>query len=165
MKKRYVLAAMIALFLSIQFPIRAEIPAPIKSCLAPNPLHTTPKQYREFARVSDGRATYYYLHAIYRPSEIPSSQVLIKVEGTKCVSLGQPVLNPIQDISRFVPSRVAAALAEAKWRSFLKMKGGRDLIRDILNPKPFKNEMGENLSPANLSQLDRNALRKIGFTR
>ena len=162
MKLQYLVSAiaMVALIFTVQ-PSNAEIPSQIKSCLV-DPNYVTPKQYREFARVKDGGSTYVFLHSVRNPSEVPTSSVLLKLEGAKCKRVGGHFLNPFEDVSRLVPQRVAIVLTEAKWRSILKFKDGKQFIRDILNPREVRNEMGENLASIKLGQMDMAALRKIG---
>jgi hypothetical protein len=162
MKLQYIIAAIAAAAISISVPlgVRAEMPSELRPCLAANPLYTTPKQYQEFARVNAGATTYHYLHAIFKPSEIPQSVVLIKVEGGRCRSLGQP-LSTFDGIGKLVPSNVAIALTEAKWRSIQKFKGGAQYIKDLLNPRPSPDSSGEALIPISLSPLDRQVLSRI----
>ncbi len=159
MKKRYFIAAITALLMAAQ-PLRAQMPNELKSCLA-DPLYTTPKQYREFARVKDGRSVYVFLHNVRNPSEVPSSVSLLKLDGRKCSRVGGHVLNPFDDISKLVPRRVAIALSEAKWRSILKFKNGPQFVKDMLNPHPVVNEMNENLQPIKLGAIDIAALKKV----
>jgi hypothetical protein len=165
MKRRYICAFIAALVLSIQIPSKAAIPSQIKPCLVGNPQRATPRQFREIATVKDGSTTYYYLHAIYRPQEIPSSQLLIKVEGNKCTVMSPFAINPFQDISQFVPPKIASALSEAKWRSILSFKGGAQFIRDMVSPSAVKSQNGEILDPISLSQTDRLALKKLRIIR
>jgi hypothetical protein len=162
MRTQYLIAAIAAAAISITMPlgVRAEMPSELKPCLAANPLYTTPKQYREFARVSAGTATYHYLYAIFKPSEIPMSVALIKVEGGSCHKLGQS-LSTFDGIGKLVPSNVAIALTEAKWRSIQKFKGGAQFIKDLLHPSSAPDSSGEALIPISLSSLDRQVLSRI----
>lgn len=166
MKLQYIVIAAIVAAISVTpLVARAEMPSEIRQCLAPNPLNTTPKQYRQFAQVSDGRATYYYLHAIFNPSEIPSAVALVKVANGRCQNLGQP-LSTFEDIKKYVPSNVAMVLTEAKWRSIQKMKGGAQFIKSFLNPGADRDpQSGEILGTIPLSPTDRIALKKIGVYR
>jgi len=160
MKIRY-LALAILIAVGTQFSAKAEMPSQIKRCLM-DPNYTAPKQYREFARVKDGSSTYVFLHSVMNLSEVPNSSVLLKVEGGQCKRVGGHFLNLFDDLSKLVPRQVAVILSDRKWRSVLKFRNGRQYIQDILNPKPVRNEMGENLQPINLSSLDRQVLQKIG---
>jgi hypothetical protein len=161
-KTRYIVTAIATAIISLTAPlgVRAEMPAQLKPCLAANPLYTTPKQYREFARVNAGATTYHYLYAIFKPSEIPQSVALIKVQGGRCQSLGQP-LSTFDGIGKLVPSNVAIALTEAKWRSIQKFKGGTQYLRDLLRPSQAPDSSGEALIPIALSSLDRQVLARI----
>jgi hypothetical protein len=166
LKLQYIISAILVAAISITPSIvRAEMPSEIRQCLAPNPLYTTPKQYRQFAQINDGRATYYYLHAIFKPSQVPDTVALIKVENGQCKSLGQP-LSMFENIGKYVPSNVAIALTEAKWRSVQKMKGGAQFIKSFLNPGDERDpQSGEILGSVQLAAVDRIALKKIGAYR
>jgi hypothetical protein len=163
MKIRYIIAAIAAAAITAAIPVgvRAQMPSELRPCLAANPLYVTPKQYREFGRVFDGRATYHYLYAIYKPAEIPDTVALIKVEGGQCRNLVSQPLSVFESIGKYVPANVAAALTEAKWRSIQKFKGGAQYIKDLLNPRPSPDSSGEALIPIPLSPLDRQILSRI----
>jgi hypothetical protein len=163
MKIRYIIAAIAAATITAAIPVsvRAQMPSELRPCLAANPLYVTPKQYQEFGRVFDGRATYHYLYAIYKPAEIPTTVALIKVEGGQCRNLVSQPLSVYESIGKFVPANVAAVLTEAKWRSIQKFKGGAQLIKDLLNPPPVSNSSNEMLQPFPLSPLDRQVLSRI----
>jgi hypothetical protein len=145
-------------------PAIAAMPEIIRPCLT-SPLFTTPKQYREIAKVRSGQTTYFYIARVGDRDEPLPEASLIAVRASKCKNLSAPI--PVvpndQALTKYVPKNVAVYLATAKWKMVLSHPKGRELIRSIQTSN-FSDASGGDVfnMPLKVSQFDLTILRSLG---